>query len=168
MSLHQDLLAQARHLLRKEPRRPKQASLRRAVSAAYYALFHLLVHESSKKLVSGASHTRLRALTSRAFEHGTMRQASRAFASGGLPPNLEQMLPQGAPPAIRQIAEIFLILQQARHGADYDLTLRWTRHEGQELVAQVEEAFQLWQAVRDDPAARVYLASLLFWRQWNR
>ena len=38
MSLHQDLLAQARHLLRKEPRRPKQASLRRAVSAAYYAL----------------------------------------------------------------------------------------------------------------------------------
>ncbi len=73
MSFHADLLEQARHLLRREPRRPKQASLRRAVSAAYYALFHLLVHESSQRLISGTAQARLRALTARAFEHGAMR-----------------------------------------------------------------------------------------------
>lgn len=39
MSLHADLLKQARHLATKERRRPSQASLRRAISAAYYALF---------------------------------------------------------------------------------------------------------------------------------
>lgn len=55
MSLHGDLLAQARSLLRREPRRPKQASLRRAVSTAYYALFHLLIHEATRMLVSGAA-----------------------------------------------------------------------------------------------------------------
>ena len=118
MSLHAVLLAQARHLLRKEPCRPKQASLRRAVSAAYYALFHLLVHESSKRLISGAAHARLRALTARAFAHGTMKRASRVFASGGLPPNLPAVLPQGAPPEIRKIAAVFVNLQQARHGVD--------------------------------------------------
>ena len=32
----------------KEPRRPKQASLRRAVSAACYALFHLLVDDAER------------------------------------------------------------------------------------------------------------------------
>ena len=47
MSLHADLLKQARHLSTKEPSRPSQASLRRAISAAYYALFHRLVDEAT-------------------------------------------------------------------------------------------------------------------------
>ncbi len=142
MSLHADLLAQARHLLRKEPRRPKQASLRRAVSAAYYALFHLLVHESSKRLISGAVHARLRALTARAHDHGAMKQASRTFASGGLPRVLQPILPQGASPQLRQVAAVFVALQDARHGADYDVTQMLTRRDTQALVVQVEEAFR--------------------------
>lgn len=168
MSLHADLLAQAKHLLRKEPRRPKQASLRRAVSAAYYALFHLLVHESSKTLVSGAAYGHLRALTGRAYEHGTMKRASRAFSSGGLPPDLDKVLSGGTPSGIRKIAGVFVDLQDARHSADYDVTLKLTRQEVQALVGQVEQAFQAWQTVRVDPAARVYLTALLLWKQWSR
>ncbi len=168
MSLHRDLLAQARHLLRKEPRRPKQVSLRRAVSAAYYAHFHLLVDESSKRTISGSTQAALRGLTARAYDHGTMRQASRAFASGGLPPTLQAILPQETPPQIREIAEVFVDLQDARHRADYDVTLKLTRQEAKALVDQVERAFQAWQTVREEPAARVYLAALLLWRQWRR
>jgi hypothetical protein len=52
MSLATDLLEQARHLLRRERRRPRQASLRRAISAAYYALFHLLIEEATGALVA--------------------------------------------------------------------------------------------------------------------
>jgi hypothetical protein len=48
MSFPNDLLEQARHLANREPKRPKQASLRRAVSTAYYALFHLLGIETAK------------------------------------------------------------------------------------------------------------------------
>jgi len=40
MSLHADLLDQAEQLAQLDPRRPKQANLRRSVSSAYYALFH--------------------------------------------------------------------------------------------------------------------------------
>ena len=50
----------------------------------------------------------------------------------------------------------------------YDVTLKLTRNEAQELVARVEQAFQSSQTLRQDPAARVYLVALLLWRQWNR
>lgn len=53
MSLHTDLLKQATILATREPRRPFQASLRRAASAAYYALFHLLVEEGTRLMLSG-------------------------------------------------------------------------------------------------------------------
>ena len=55
MSLHSDLLDQAGVLVRLEPRKPRQASLRRAVSAAYYALFHLLSEEAANMVVKDAS-----------------------------------------------------------------------------------------------------------------
>ena len=42
-----DLLEQAWHLAKREKRKPRQASLRRAVSTAYYALFHHLIHEAT-------------------------------------------------------------------------------------------------------------------------
>jgi hypothetical protein len=46
MRLPEGLLEQAQHLVKREPKRPKQASLRRAISTAYYALFHLLISEA--------------------------------------------------------------------------------------------------------------------------
>ena len=50
MPLHGDLLEQAEHLARREKQRPKQASLRRAISTAYYALFHLLVDAGTRSV----------------------------------------------------------------------------------------------------------------------
>ena len=46
MPFPEDLLEQAKHLASRERTKPKQASLRRAVSTAYYALFHLLISEA--------------------------------------------------------------------------------------------------------------------------
>ena len=46
MSFADDLLEQSYHLLNKDGENPKEASLRRAVSTAYYALFHLLIDEA--------------------------------------------------------------------------------------------------------------------------
>jgi hypothetical protein len=51
MSLHMDLLQQARRLARLDPNRPRQANLRRAVSAAYYALFHYLIDQACRNAV---------------------------------------------------------------------------------------------------------------------
>ncbi len=52
MSFADDLLTQAEHLANWESE-PTQAALRRAVSTAYYALFHLLIDEAVGKLERG-------------------------------------------------------------------------------------------------------------------
>ncbi len=69
MSLPNDLIEQARHLARREPRRPRQASLRRAVSAAYYALFHAITVRAGEMLLSGAVARKHRPILGQMFEH---------------------------------------------------------------------------------------------------
>src|SRR6266404_3678937 len=55
---------------------PSQASLRRAVSTACYALFHLLTEEAARRW-SGASEARTG--MERAFQHGPMKNISLQF-----------------------------------------------------------------------------------------
>ena len=63
-----DSMATARSLAKGDPRRPSQANLRRAVSTAYYAMFHCLAGTAAFNLVaasppmccsSGGRHRRL-------------------------------------------------------------------------------------------------------------
>ena len=56
-----------------------QASLRRAVSAAYYALFHLLVDDAVCRMVSVRRYE-LRDCLRRAFAHANMRMVAQQFA----------------------------------------------------------------------------------------
>ena len=55
MPFPDDLLEQAIDLAMKETGEPKQAGLRRAVSTAYYALFHFLIEEVVNKWASSAA-----------------------------------------------------------------------------------------------------------------
>ena len=71
MAFAHDLLEQARHLASPEPMRPRQASLRRTISTAYYALFHLLTTAA----VMNWRTPRHRAQLARAFEHRRMNEA---------------------------------------------------------------------------------------------
>ena len=52
MSLATDLLDQASILSGLDPMEPKQASLRRAISAAYYSLFHLLIDDGARRVTA--------------------------------------------------------------------------------------------------------------------
>ena len=165
MSLHRDLLDQARHLANRERRRPRQASLRRAISTAYYALYHLLVAEATRVLIRDVQ---LRNRFARAFEHTNLKSVSRAFANPQ--PNQLPNLTGGAPvpPDLQVVANAVIDLQEARHEADYNVGQRFSRFEANNLIAQATAAFQAWQRVRTNPIARNYLAALLLWKQWNR
>lgn len=88
MSLPRDLLTHAKLLATKEKSRPKQASLRRSVSAAYYGLFHLLVDAVTRRLVSGADRQPLRNCLARAFDHGTIKRIAFQFAEHNPSPRL--------------------------------------------------------------------------------
>ncbi len=72
MAYADDLLRLAREIANLHPGEAHQPSLRRALSTAYYALFHLLIADA----VASCGDPQLRAVLSRMFDHGPMRQAS--------------------------------------------------------------------------------------------
>jgi hypothetical protein len=63
------------------PDDPKQVDLRRAVSAAYYALFHLLTTQAAQNW----KHERQRNRFARMFDHGPMKARSSNVSSRRLP-----------------------------------------------------------------------------------
>ena len=162
MSLAGDLLAQAKLLATKEKSRPKQASLRRSVSAAYYALFHLLVDAAARRLVSGTDRQPLRNCLARAFDHGVMKRVARQFAernlSPGLSPDLNGLRLQDE---IVRVAAAFVDLQQHRHDADYNMGRQFTRIEALNIVSTAERAFADWRAVRNSAQADTFVVGLL-------
>jgi len=168
LSLSSDLLSQARTLVTKESTRPKQASLRRAVSTAYYALFHLLTEDAAKTMFGGRDAVDLRFVVRRAFEHGTMKKAAKGFRAGNLAEPWKHLL--DAPSSeLKRVANAFFELQEARHQADYDVGHSLTRAEAVALVDQAEIATASWKALRRSSSgsrsvsseAKVFLAALL-------
>jgi uncharacterized protein (UPF0332 family) len=155
VAFHDDLLQQAIQLVHKEPRSPKQASLRRAVSTAYYALFHLLICEA----VANWNRHNLRAALGRAFDHAPMKSASNRLLDSRLFPFI------GEDPLVvanlKTVAKAFALLQEKRHKADYDNTTFWTRTEALRQVKLAEQAFTTWKSIRNEPIAQAYLVSLL-------
>jgi len=151
MSFADDLLEQAYHLANRERKHPKQASLRRAVSTAYYALFHLLIDEA----VSNWSVKRQRGILARTFDHGKMKNVSedhvRNFYSGGGPASGLQL---------KNVAHTFAILQQQRHTADYDNAFDWSRTNAIGQIDLASAAFEDWRAIRAEDAAQDYLLTL--------
>lgn len=165
MSLHMELLNQAKHLATREPRRPKQASLRRAVSAAYYALFHLLTFEASGNFVKAAD---LSSRINRTFNHGDMKKVSKHFAGGVVPKAIKGQGTVSVPQLLKNVAQNFVDLQEARHEADYNLAKSFTRKEALGIVKVVEQCFVEWNHVRKNDISRIYLACFLLWDKWEK
>jgi uncharacterized protein (UPF0332 family) len=159
VALHDELLALAKELVNRNPGAPVADDLRRAVSTAYYALFHLLVHEATSRLITVAA---LRPRVARSFDHNIMKRVCQDYAK--LVPNAAGQLVQGGeivPVEIQNIATRFLELQQARHEADYSTAAVITQAQAQTDVTHGEQSFSNWAAVQTDPAADVFLAELL-------
>jgi uncharacterized protein (UPF0332 family) len=155
MTFPKDLLEQANYLARRERRKPKQASLRRAVSTAYYALFHLLIAEA----VGNWKRTDQRTKLARTFEHGRMKQASIKTVK-------EEFSGQSAQTVmdLQKVADAFIRLQDFRHKADYDNTFTLTHTEALRQIALASDAFASWSAIRKEKIAQDYLLALLIHR----
>ncbi len=167
MTLPHDLLEQAGHLVRRERLKPKQASLRRSISTAYYALFHLLIEYATFPLAP-RKPPGLRALVGRAFAHGEMHKVCKHFASGGLPDSTKSLLAAPLSPDVRMVAAIFVDLQDARHEADYNVSKSWTRLEGTRYIQKVHDAFKAVEKIWKTPEGNVFFAALLLQRQWTK
>src|SRR5262249_46797018 len=143
MPFADDLLEQARHLANREPRRPRQASLRRAVSDAYYAIFHLLTTETAKNWKRPAERHTL----ARMFEHDRMErvcikksdQLNEYFKTNPRASHEREVRKH-----LRVLTETFVDMQQHREIADYDNSTKWTRTDTLDKIKSVEAAFESW------------------------
>jgi len=167
MPLPNDLLEQAQFLVQRDQRRPRQASLRRAVSTSYYAVFHLL-SASSASQASPAAPLGLSNRIQRSLEHGVMKQAAKSFESGHPPDHISPFLSVPLPAALVSVARGFVRLQDERHKADYDVALRFDRAAAQDAVTLAAKLFADWDAIKNTDDAHVFLASLMFWKLWSK
>lgn len=155
MAYHDDLLQQAFELAGKNPENPKQADLRRAVSSAYYAVFHLLIGETVANWRLDSSRNGL----ARMFEHRVMARASERI----LEPKLFPFV--GEDPLVveklRRVAEAFSLLQDMRHVADYDNAKVWTDTDAFREIEKAATAFSAWDSIKTEKIAQDYLVSLL-------
>ena len=153
MAYHDDLLSQALYLVHSTP--STQASLRRSVSSAYYAVFHLLIAE----LTSNWSNVVLRTALGRAYDHGIMKTASNRILStrdssfAGEDPQVVAKL--------RLVARTFTQLQEDRHFADYNLTKDLEPIDALTQVNSAEKIFAMWPLILTYQIVQEYLVSLV-------
>ena len=147
-----DLIETARGLTELSPRRPSQANLRRALSTAYYAVFHSLAGTIADILM-GKGRNEAWHQVYRALEHTSARNACR---------NMEVV--RGFPPEIQGFADRFVVLQEARHRADYALDGRYYKPEVIELIDLAETAIALLEEA-DARHRRSFAAHVLFKRR---
>jgi hypothetical protein len=133
---------------------PKQADLRRAVSAAYYGLFHLLTTEAARNW----KHEHQRDLFTRMFDHGRMKTCSARVSSRALPVDPAEI---STAADLKIVADSFVKLQQARHTADYDNSRIWSRTQVWEMIVLAEDALAAWSNIREKGIAQEYLLDLM-------
>lgn len=148
MAFADDLLRDAHHLAGRGGKSPKQSSLRRAVSTAYYALFHLLIAD----FVANWRVTAQRARLGRMFEHRRMSGAILKF--------LDKNNPTPAESELRKVINAFAQLQEDRYKADYDVGWIWSRTDVTNTLAIADEAFKIWRSIRNESVAQHHLISM--------
>jgi hypothetical protein len=155
MAYHDDLIQHAIFLSELNlPNEPKQVDLRRAVSAAYYGLFHLFTTEAAQNWKHPGQRNRF----ARMYDHGRMKTCSLRISSRPLP-----MDPAEIPIAtdLKLVADSFVKLQQDRQTADYDNSKVWSRTQVWETIAQAEDAIAAWSNIREKEMAQDYLLDLM-------
>jgi uncharacterized protein (UPF0332 family) len=167
--LSSDLLTQAGLLARKERRKPLQASLRRALSTTYYALFHFMIEESTRMMIgSSARSENLRKLAARAFIHGKMKSVCEQFAKPTPRPLLATFWSSLQPymnSDLQQICATFVDMQALRHEADYDMAQIFLRSEAVNAVKRTGDAMSAWKRLtqQNEELARLFVVCLMLW-----
>lgn len=153
---HRELIRIARQLaaghLGSSVGRPRQADLRRAVSTAYYALFHALAACAADTLIGPNPASRIEPLwlqTYRTLDHGQAKERCQGAMMGLFPPG------------IRDFARQFVEMQVQRHDADYNPGATFTRREVRRFINETEWHIARFESVPEQ-ARRAFAVYVLF------
>ena len=145
MGLADDLLEDAHFLAEKGVADQRQTLMRRSISTAYYAAFHLFIED----FVEHWEFPDQRARLGRMFAH---RKMSTGFTLKGNPTPAEQ--------ALQDVITDFSQLQKDRERADYDSGWRLVETDVRNAIRLAEDVFAKWRNIKDEPIARHHLLSM--------
>ncbi len=112
------------------PGRPRQEPLKRAVSSAYYAMFHALCRSNADTLVGTRNDPLTREAWTRTYRALNHQQATRQLRQAR----------QRLPAAAQAFGTVFTSLQNQRHTADYNPQSRFGKDEVIRLLDSAETA----------------------------
>ena len=121
---------------------PSEANLRRAVSTAYYAVFHALCQSFADSLAGPAPGPLAREHWVNAYRTLDHRQVKNKLSNQRGMANFSGQ--------IRSFADKFVDLQDQRHSADYDPEASFNPQEVQQVVNDAEDAIALFGAASED------------------
>jgi hypothetical protein len=147
VGLADDLLEDARHLADKGIADQRKSHMRRAISTAYYAVFHLFVED----FVEHWEFPDQRARLGRMFNHGKM--------CTGYTPN-EKNNPTLVETELINVITAFGQLQKDRHRADYDSGWNLVETDLRTSITLAEDVFAKWRRIRGEDIARHHLLSM--------
>ena len=150
-----ELIETARELASGTPYKPRQADLRCAVSAAYYALFHCVMRTCADSFIGTVGAQR---------SDGAWRQVYRALDHGSCKKRCAQVDRFGFPQPIVDFANVFTEMQDKRHRADYHPSPSLIRSEVMADIEDCENAIERLESseLRDK---RAFAAFILFARR---
>jgi uncharacterized protein (UPF0332 family) len=151
-----ELLDQARRLAGQST----QADLRRAISSAYYGLFHFFLTAAADMIVGADKRdTPYYGLVFRSIDHSQLRVVSRRL-SRSKPDDLP-MAPTGGFGPIADVARLAGNLLELRYKADYDPYYACNANEASLAISDAQQAVDLFKATTAD-RQQAFLRILLF------
>jgi len=145
----------------------RNISERRAVSAAYYALFHH-INGGAAGLIAPNVSAKTNHRIQRWFEHAEMKKVCGRFLHTKLDQPLLDLIGNSASAELQNVARSFIKLQEARHSADYDLSYSLTTAEARQLILLAVGAMASWDQIASTPEANIFVLSLLMWKNWEK
>jgi uncharacterized protein (UPF0332 family) len=159
-----ELLATARLLLNGSGSiPPSDAQLRRATSTAYYAVFHKIAQTAARRFLgqdqeSSAAYT----ILYRGFDHRKMKEVCENLIGPVLRERYRRQLRRSTVSAtLRDFASSFPVLQEYRHLADYDPSLKFLASEVAAIITAAHGAVDAFERISPEEQTDVLALMLI-------
>jgi hypothetical protein len=141
---------------------PRQADLRRAISAVYYGIFHFALGAVADEFVGVTQRASGRyALVYRSIDHRTLKDICNEVRKQKLSSKFARHIPPtGVDPDIQAFATAAFELQEKRHAADYDPQPRYERRDAMLAIEAAQSAVRAFRRAGQDDR-RTFLTLLL-------
>ena len=157
------LFEQGERLVTSDAGRPRQADVRRAISAAYYGVFHSIITAAVDHFIGVTNRNAVQyGLAFRSVDHGWLRDLCKEVQKPTLTRKFKPYEPRGGfGQNIVAFGAAVVQLQEMRHAADYDVMVRMTRSDAIVAIRTARAALRRFDGAQQRRRT-AFLSLLLF------